>query len=599
MGGGYAMPDRAENPSRALALVLVDELVRAGMTDACLAPGSRSAPLAMALAEHPAVRLHVTIDERSAAFLALGLAKGSGRPAAVVSTSGTAAANFHPAVVEADHSGTPLIVLTADRPPELRQTGANQTIDQVKIYGAAVRWFAEVGVPEARPGSVAYWRSLAARAWASACGPRPGLGGPVHLNLSFRDPLVPVPEGDGFAYDLGGRPDGRPWTEVRAPARPLAEQDLEHLAGGVASAERGLVVVGDCRVDPAPVLAFAQAAGWPLVAEAVSGLRTGPNAVSTYDALLRHDRFARAHRPDLVLRIGRTGTSRALGDLLGRQVGDAGDARDVRQVLIDPGSRWPDPERSLSLVVEADPGLACADLAKAVVRREQTAWLASWLGAERVARGALDRALDEGERPTEPRTARDVAAGLPSGATLVAGSSMPVRDLDWFMAPRSGLRVLGNRGASGIDGFVSTTLGAALAGGAGTGPTVALAGDLSMLHDQNGLLLARTEQPVDAVFVVVSNDGGGIFSFLPQAAFPEHFERVFGTPHGVSFRVLAALHRCGYERVERAADLVPAVTGAVGAGGVHIVEVPTDREANVADHQRAWQAVASALDADA
>ncbi|HEY8201168.1 MAG TPA: 2-succinyl-5-enolpyruvyl-6-hydroxy-3-cyclohexene-1-carboxylic-acid synthase, partial [Actinomycetota bacterium] len=547
------------------------------MTDACLAPGSRSAPLAMALAEHPGVHLHVVIDERSAAFLALGLAKAAGRPVAVVSTSGTAAANFHPAVVEADYSSTPLLVLTADRPPELRQTGANQTIDQVKIYGGSVRWFAEVGVPEARPGSVAYWRSLASRAWARACGPHRGLGGPVHLNLAFRDPLVPIPEGDGFPYDLAGRPDGRPWTEARAPARPLGEQDLERLAADIASVERGLVVVGDGGVDPAPVVALAQAAGWPLVAEAVSGVRSGPNAVSAYDALLRHAPFAAAHRPDLVLRIGRTGASRALGALLGPG---------VRQVLLDPGPQWPDPERSVSAVVEADPAAACADLAKAVARRGPSAWLASWLEAERRGREALDRVLDEAEHPTEPRTARDLAAGLRPGATLVAGSSMPVRDLDWFMAPRAGLRLLGNRGASGIDGFVSTTLGVALAGGAeGGGPTVALAGDLSMLHDQNGLLLARHEE-VDAVFVVVNNDGGGIFSFLPQAGFPEHFERVFGTPHGVDFQAFAALHRCRYERVERAADLVPAVAAATGAGGVHVVEVRTDREANVAHHQR-------------
>jgi 2-succinyl-5-enolpyruvyl-6-hydroxy-3-cyclohexene-1-carboxylate synthase len=571
---------RAENPSRALALVLVDELVRAGLADACLAPGSRSAPLALALAQHPAVRLHVVIDERSAAFVALGLAKATGRPAVVVSTSGTAAANFHPAVVEADYSRTPLLVLTADRPPELRQTGANQTIDQLKIYGGAVRWFAEAGVAEQRTGSVPYWRSLAARAWATACAPHPG---PVHLNLSFRDPLVPLPDGEGFPEDLSGRPAGRPWTEVRPAARPLAEEDLELLAAEIAAADRGLVVAGDCRVDAAPVLALAQAAGWPLVAEAVSGVRSGPNALSTYDALLRHPGFSAAHRPDLVIRIGRTASSRALGALLGP---------DVRQVLLDPGPEWPDPERTISLVVGADPAAACADLAKVVGRRERSAWLASWLDAERRAREALDRVLDQQEQPTEPRTARDLAAALPSGATLVVASSMPVRDLDWFMRPRVGLRILGNRGASGIDGFVSTTLGAALAG---PGPTVALAGDLAMLHDQNGLLLARTE-PVAAVFVVVNNDGGGIFSFLPQAAFPEHFEQVFGTPHGVDFAALAALHGCRFVRVERAADLVPIVSAATGEGGVHIVEVRTEREANVAHHQQLWEAVAAAIE---
>jgi 2-succinyl-5-enolpyruvyl-6-hydroxy-3-cyclohexene-1-carboxylate synthase len=379
---------RAENPSRALALVLVDELVRAGLTDACLGPGSRSAPLALALAEHPGVRLHVSIDERSAAFLALGLAKAGGRPAAVVSTSGTAAANFHPAVVEADFSRTPLLVLTADRPPELRQTGANQTIDQIKLYGASVRWFAEVGTAEARPASVGYWRSLADRAWAHAA----ATGGPVHLNLSFRDPLVPATEGDGFPYDLSGRPGGRPWTDIRVPSATLTEEDLDRLAAEIGAVERGLVVAGDGAGGAASVPDLAQAAGWPLIAEAVSGLRTGPNAVSAYDALLRHRPFAGAHRPDLVLRVGRTGASRALGDLLGP---------DVRQVLIDPGPDWPDPERSLTEVVRADPAAACRDLAKAVPRRERSDWLNGWLRAERTARAALDVALDHGELPCD------------------------------------------------------------------------------------------------------------------------------------------------------------------------------------------------------
>jgi 2-succinyl-5-enolpyruvyl-6-hydroxy-3-cyclohexene-1-carboxylate synthase len=572
---------KALNAGQALATVLVDELVRNGLAHACIAPGSRSTPMAMAFAGHPGVRVHVLIDERSAAFCALGIAKASATPAALLCTSGTAAANFHPAVIEADRSRTPLLVLTADRPPELRGTGANQTIDQIKLYGDAVRWFAEVGVPEALPGSVAYWRSAACRAWAEATG---SPAGPVHLNLAFRDPLVPVPDDAGFPHALDGRPGETPWTRTGPSPSGIGAEDARRLRTIIASAERCLVVAGEAPGGGAGARGLAESGGWPLLADPLSGARSGVMAVSAYEALLRHPGFVAAMGPDLVVRVGRTGSSKPLATYLGP---------DVRQVVVDPDGDWADPTRSAEWIIRADPSV----LPSLVQATRTRPWTQRWLEAEAAARTAIDAVLDAEDSPSEPRAARDLAAWCPDGATLVAASSMPIRDLESFMRPRSGLRVIANRGASGIDGFVSTTLGAALAG---PGPTVALAGDLSMLHDQNGLLLARSGV-VDTVFVVVNNDGGGIFSFLPQSAFlaesPSDFERLFGTPHGVSFEAIAGLYRCGYRRVEAAAGLTAAAGEACAAGGVHLVEVPTERTANVALHRRIWQAVGETLEA--
>jgi 2-succinyl-5-enolpyruvyl-6-hydroxy-3-cyclohexene-1-carboxylate synthase len=581
---------KALNAGQALATVLVDELVRNGLAHACIAPGSRSTPLALAFAGHPGVGIHVLIDERSAAFCALGIARASGSPAAVLCTSGTAAANFHPAVIEADRGRIPLLVLTADRPPELRGTGANQTIDQIKLYGDAVRWFAEVGVPEALPASVAYWRSAACRAWAATVGSPPG---PVHLNLAFRDPLVPVADDAGVPHPLDGRPGQEPWTRTGASPAGMSAEDRRGLRGLLAAADRCLVVAGEAPGGAGGARALAASGGWPLLADPLSGARMGPTAISAYEAILRHPGFAGAMRPDLVVRVGRMGTSKPLASYLGPE---------VPQVVVDPDGDWADPGRSARWIIRADPSelpslveLSGPRGAPQGAGSAQTPWTQRWLEAEAAARPAIDAVLDADDSPSEPRTARDLAAWCPDGATLVAASSMPIRDLESFMRPRSGLRVIANRGASGIDGFVSTTLGAALAG-RGRGRTVALAGDLSMLHDQNGLLLARSGS-VDAVFVVVNNDGGGIFSFLPQAEFPGDFERLFGTPHGMPFEAVAALYRCGYRRVERAAGLTAAVGEALSAGGVHLVEVPTERTANVALHRRIWQAVGTALEA--
>jgi 2-succinyl-5-enolpyruvyl-6-hydroxy-3-cyclohexene-1-carboxylate synthase len=569
-------------PSVALALVMVDELARCGVRHACLAPGSRSAPLAMALAGDDRIALHTVIDERSAAFLALGVAKATGRPAAVLSTSGTAAVNFHPAVVESHHSRVPLIVMTADRPPELRDTGANQTIDQTKLYGQAVRWFTEVGVAGTIADSVPFWRSVAARAFARACGPP---AGPVHLNVALRDPLVPGRSSSPpriESTELDGRADGAPWHRVVPGRRTVPSGTVEEVSQRLDRATRPLLVGGSGDFESGALRAVAEKRGIPILAEPTSGLRSGPNAISTYDALLRVESWAAAHHPDVVLRVGKTGTSKALANYL--------DAR-VEQILVDEDPAFDDPERTATTVVGADPSTFGNALLEVVGSRSRD-WLEDWHDAERTARAAIDTVLDTDDAPTEPRAARDLAAALPEGSTLVVASSMPVRDLDWFMAPRSGVRVLGVRGASGIDGFVSTALGVGLAA---PGPTIALAGDLSMLHDSNGFTLAGAGD-LDIVFVVLNNDGGGIFSFLPQAEWPELFETLFGTPHGLDFRRYAEFYGCGYERIERAGDLEMVLKSAMTAGGPQLIEITTDRRANVDVHRRAWAAVEQSLD---
>ena len=581
------------NPATALAAALADELVRCGMREVVVAPGSRSAPLAMEFhrrAEAGDVRLSVRIDERSAAFCALGLAKASGRPVAVVCTSGTAAAHFHAAVIEADESAVPLVVLTADRPPELRGTGANQTVDQLRLYGPAVRWFCEIGVPEAGAAQVAYWRSAACRAWGLASGAAGGVPGPVHLNLPLRDPLVPDgpygqvgrdgPDGPDGPVPHGGRPDGAPWTRFAAAAE-------------LPRAGRGIIVCGDGDYDPEPLLDLAELAGWPVLAEPSSNARRGPCALSAYQYLLANAGFMAAHQPDVIVSAGRPGLSRSQLALL-RTGGTVRDGATVRHLVLAQGpGRWADPARSATDVT------AAVALGGAVTAGTADAgWLDGWLAADRAVRAMVDEILDAGELLSEPRLARDLTAALPDGALLWAASSLPIRDLDQQLRPRSGLRILASRGASGIDGLVSSATGAALAHqSAGGGPAVALLGDLALLHDAPGLLVGPGEPRPDLCVVVVNNDGGGIFSTLEQAAFPGPFERVFGTPHGTPMASLAAAAGLPYRRVERAAELGQALAAAGQPGaGVSLVEVRTDRAGQAALRERLAAAAASALD---
>jgi 2-succinyl-5-enolpyruvyl-6-hydroxy-3-cyclohexene-1-carboxylate synthase len=561
----------------AFAHCLADEWSRGGLTDVVLSPGSRSTPLAVAFADHPGIRVHVHLDERSAGFFGLGLGKASGRPAVVMCTSGTAAANFHPAVLEAFHARVPMIVCTADRPPELREVGAGQSVDQGRLYGTAVRWFFEPDAPSDYLQMLSTWRWVAARALAEAQGPP---AGPVHLNLPFREPLVPK---NASRFDLGSRAEAAPW--LRAPrSRRLADtEEVDALARRVTSTAKGVVVAGwGAGVSYEPVIQLARAAKWPVLADPISGLRVGPMAVSTYDALSRIEQVRKELAPDLVLRLGGPLTSKYATSWLGASPA----------IMIDPDRSWADPQRSAELVLEVEPAPLLEAVAERLDRASDDSWLCSWMKAERTARSAMDALLDSWSEPFEGRIARDVMNAIPDDSALVVASSMPVRDLETFASPRSGVKVMANRGVNGIDGFVSTVLGVATSGVWPT--TVALVGDLCLLHDANGFLGSH-RRAIDAVFVVLDNNGGGIFSFLPQAALDVHFEDLFATSQDVDFHQLGALYGISVVDVRHAEELAPAIADAIGAGGIHIVRAASERDENVRRHRAVFRAVSEAL----
>jgi len=561
----------------AFARAVVDEWVRGGVAHACVAPGSRSTPMAHALAVDGRIAVHVFLDERSAAFAALGIGRATGRPAVVLCTSGTAAANFHPAVAEADLGRVPLVVATADRPPELWGVGAPQTMGQTRLYGDAVREFVDLGPPVDEPDAGAVWRATAARTVTVATGPP---AGPVHWNLPFREPLVPT--GDPLV-DAPGRPDGAPWTRVGRTVRVADREVVARVAARVRAHPRGVIVAGwGSGADPDLVARVADLAAWPVLADGVSGLRSGPFTVSTYDPLLRVPAFAASHRPEVVLRLGAPTTGRVLGEHL----------RGVPQIVLDPADTWADPPRAAVERVAGDADGFLRALAVSLQGgRADREWLDDWLGAEVVARAAVDAHLDACTEAFEGRIARDVVDAVPDGGALVVASSMPIRDVESFARLRTGIAVHANRGVNGIDGFVSTAIGVALGSGV---PTVALLGDLCFLHDANGLLGAA-RRGIDCTFVVVDNDGGGIFSFLPQAeAMSEEFETLFGTPQGVDLAALAAVH--GVTVIDDASvDALPDLVAGVTGGGVRLIRIRTDRAANVALHRATWAAVAAAL----
>lgn len=482
--------------------VFVDELHRQGVDAVCISPGSRSTPVTLAFARDGRFSTHIHLDERAAAFFALGRAKATGRPCALVCTSGTATANYLPAVVEASQARVPLIVLTADRPPALRGTGANQTIDQRNLYGVYARAFIEAPVPSSDRGAARTWRGLAAQAVAAAVG---APAGPAHVDLPFDEPLTPT--GEGVLLRDESPP---PLVDVDAPRTNLS--DVKALVRLIEQYEHGVILAG-WMDEPAPAICdLAATAGWPLLAEPHSNLRVPSRALSSPQALLGNEMFVAAHTPDVVLQFGGAPTTRA-------SLAFAASAKHL--ITVDPDG-WPaDPARRAERIVRADPN----DFADAAVERLQpreTSWATRWVEADARARRALDEFLDATDDAFEPRIACDVAASLPDGAVLLIGNSTPVRDLDLAMAPREGLRVLANRGASGIDGLVSTALGIASAGA----PTTALIGDLTLLHDVGSLIWSGS---TGASFVVIDNGGGAIFDLLPSSELPEN-EQLFVTP---------------------------------------------------------------------
>jgi 2-succinyl-5-enolpyruvyl-6-hydroxy-3-cyclohexene-1-carboxylate synthase len=577
----------------------VDELARCGMRDACTSPGSRSTPLVLSLAREQRLRCYSHIDERCSGFFALGLAKASGLPVAITCTSGTAVAELLPAVVEAHEARVPLIVLSADRPPELRELGAGQTIDQLKIFGGFAKWFFEVGTHEASSERVRWMRTLACRAWWTALEGRPGV---VHLNFALREPLIcdELPEAPGE-----GRADGRPYVSRPAQIResnPEAGLALNASPGSpvstllqlVRSCRRGVLVAG--RHERKTTLGhaaarFCELLGWPLIADPMSGARRGDAAVAHYDALLREPGFAREHTPDFVLRVGDLPVSKPLRTWLAALT-------DTPQVALDLEGAWQDPANVLSTSLLVEPAAALNALTDKL--EGSTApdpdWLANWRSADELAAETILGVLAAGGC-SEPSVAAELGVLLPEEATLFVASSMPVRDIETFWPVRSDPpRVLCNRGANGIDGTVSSAFGATAAS---RDPVVLLIGDVALAYDLSALLSAR-RLDLKLTIVLINNEGGGIFDFLPVAGSPmalteDVYTRHIATPTGLDFAAAAKLYGLDHEAVQDVAAFRAALERALSSPRSTIVECRTQRTANVEMHSRIWSAVSETL----
>lgn len=578
----------AQRALHAFVGAFVDELARSGVRNACLCPGSRSTPLALLLRKHPDIKAWVHIDERSAGFFGLGMAKALREPVAIVSTSGTAALNFAPAVVEARYACVPLLVFTADRPPELREVGANQTIDQTRLFGVHVKASIEVSLPEASKEALRYVRTLACRAVATA---RSKPLGAVHLNFPFREPLVPIDLGP--STEDSPREACRPYVSTLQAPGQLTQDALKGLAAELGEAQRGLIVCGpqDDQGFPSAVIDLAEALGFPILCDPLSQVRssghTCPLAIDTYDTLLGHERTALSLAPELVLHFGATPTSKALLSYLQNLQGS-------RQIFVDGGEGWSDPGLRTSSVLQAHPRLLLEGLCRILGQKAKPGEFASrWIQASLVARDALVAALEAEPAPSEPWVLNALPQALPEGATLFIGNSMPVRDLDaFFFSTPVRLRFLANRGASGIDGVVSSALGAAAAL---PGPLVLVVGDLSFYHDMNGLLAAK-RHGLRATVVLLNNNGGGIFSFLPQAKKAEHFEELFGTPLGLDFCHVASLYGLAYQKPATKQAFMEGLKKSLLSPGVSLLEVSSNREANLRLHQKLALAAMRALE---
>lgn len=572
------------------AAVLVDELMRRGVRHAVLCPGSRSTPLAVALATHPSIRTWVHIDERAAAFFALGMAREVDEPVALLCTSGTAAANFLPAVVEARLSRVPLIVLTADRPPELRDWGAPQTIDQLRLYGEHVLWFADLPVPTGEAALLRQTRAVAARAVATSCAEPHG---PVHLNVPFREPLLPDEPDALTLFSLEGSIGhlGAGQTTTLTPD----SAELETIAEIIGRNPRGLLVCGP-GADPglaAAATRFAATSGYPILADPLSGVRFGPHdhaaVLDAYDVFLRDSSVSVELAPEVVLQVGAIPTSKPLQQFLVKHAPrsylllDAGDPRDPHHLATDH--------------LRADPATALNALADCLVQLNPSldlSWRERWLRVDRETGLAIEEATTAGQEPFEGTALADVAAALPDGSTLIVGNSMPVRDADSFIrGDGRRIRIVGNRGANGIDGVVSSALGAAAVA---SGPTVLVIGDLSFYHDLNGLLAARRFD-LSTTIVVLNNDGGGIFSFLPQAGQLDRatFETLFGTPVGLDVGAAARLFGASFSRPGDREGFRHSICRAIREEGLSVIEYVTDRERNVTQHRAVCAAVSRSL----
>ena len=598
----------AANPAYIYAVVFVDELQRAGIRNVVICPGSRSTPLAMAFASQTAIRTWMHVDERSAAFFGLGMAKKSHKPVALLCTSGTAAANFLPALVETTLSHVPLIVLTADRPHELRDNGAPQSINQNRLYGTYAKWFVEVALPEATDAALRYIRTIADRAVASS---QAIPSGPVHLNFPFREPLTPEPiqgqslppveQRDLIAWQ--GRPGNAPYTQVYDTSLGATDiSTIGKLRHMISETQCGLIIAGpnDDSMLIEPLVRLAQYLGYPILADPLSQMRCSVSqqsmVLTSYDAFLRIDSFIERAQPEIIIRFGAMPTSKPLLLYLKRYPS-------TPLIVIDGNNSWEEPTQLASQFVHANPTALCNDLFNSIEQHQtgeerssvaSRAWLRLWQDTDKITQQALLNTIYDFREIFEGRVFSEIANLLQDGTTLYVGNSMPVRDLDtFFWSGEQGIRIMGNRGANGIDGVISSALGASAV--AGNEPTVLVLGDLSFFHDLNGLLAARLYE-LNLTVILINNDGGGIFSFLPQAAHPEHFEQLFGTPTGLNFQPVVEMFGGRFQRVDNWESFRKAVIQGLHSSGLDVIEIPTERTSNVKMHRQLWEVIQKAID---
>jgi 2-succinyl-5-enolpyruvyl-6-hydroxy-3-cyclohexene-1-carboxylate synthase len=571
--------------NRLWAYLIVEELLRCGVGFFCLAPGSRSTPLVAALAANEKARSLIHFDERGTAFAALGYARATGCPAAWITTSGTAVANGLPAVVEAATDGVPMVLLTADRPPELRQTGANQTIDQPDIFGDYVRWRFDLPAPDPGIDPAMVLTTVDQAAYRAGRTPQ----GPVHLNLMFREPFLSGPEDEDILSGPASWVQGdEPYTRYAATKPAVDEMEIYRLWETLRPVKQGLVVAGRLasRKQGEAVLRLAGTLGWPLLPDVGSQVRLGSEGIAAhYVALLAGDSFAGSLAPEAVGHVGGRALSKRLEQFLASRRPDP-------YVVVRENPFRLDPAHRVTHSVEANVLDFCSALVRAATE-DPPAIDPSWKAGWREASEEVGRHLDgifSGE-PNEPLVARVLSRKVPQDHGLVVASSMPVRDLDTYAAADGApVPVAANRGASGIDGTVATAAG--FARGLGR-PVTLLLGDLALLHDLNSLAMLRD---LHVIVVVVNNDGGGIFSFLPIARHEEFFEPYFGTPQGVGFEAAAKMFGLAYELPGTMEDFVEAYGSACARGSSTLIEVKTDRGENVALHRRLLQEVADRVE---
>jgi 2-succinyl-5-enolpyruvyl-6-hydroxy-3-cyclohexene-1-carboxylate synthase len=560
----------------------VVELVQTGIKDVVVSPGSRSTPMAMVMAEHPEINIHIHVDERSAAFFALGMAKAANKPVAILCTSGTAAANYFPAIVEARYSRVPLLVLTADRPHELREVGAPQAIDQIHLYGQHVKWFADMALPESSSEVIRYARTVCARAAAIAS---QAPAGPVHLNFPFREPLIPKIDEDTFILDE--RPMG--YVHVRNGEMTLREDEFREIAQKLNGYKNGIIVCGNIADERFAqiITELSKKLKYPILADPLSQLRSGQhpleNVVETYDTFLRNEDAVSYLKPEVILRFGAMPISKALTIFLKEN-------HQAEQFVIDGAGGWRDPASLSTEMIYCNETIFCEQLSAYIQPSKSEDFLEKWQKVNNLTKANMALIKDHQEL-SEGRLFYQLAQMLPENATLFVGNSMPIRDLDsFFLNNQKSIKVMANRGANGIDGTVSTALGAAIY----TEPLYLVLGDLTFFHDLNGMVASKL-YGIDIRIIVVNNNGGGIFSFLPQAQHPKNFELLFGTPLNLEFEHSVTMFNGNYTKVKDWEHFNELMNQSSYAKGLNVYEVVTNRDSNLTQHRDFWRIVSQEI----